>query len=342
MSAAELQPNDFTAQQFADNINSAWERYIQQEERQTPSRRQYTYAGSYEPCDRKLVLLMTDGEKVIPFPTETLARFKRGKDRERNMIIDLTRVGQFANPKFEVVGQQERFELRDHKGRVAIVGKVDLRIDYGRNQPSIPTECKDWDVHLTDRIKTFSDVFENPWTKKGGYQLLTYMYAAGEKYGFLLLPRPGLPKLLPVELLPNLDRVEEFLMKAERALDHKEAGTLPDYIQDASECKRCPFMGSTCNPPIMSGEGAQIITDPVIEQMLERHHELEDAADECERLDKKLKAALRGVEIGVAGKFFIEGKWGKQTTYEMPDDIKAQYQKTDPKGRFTLKFTKLD
>jgi hypothetical protein len=341
MSAAELTQIDLTAQQYADSITSGWEKYIQSEERQTPSRRQYTYAGSYESCDRKLVLLMTDGEKVIPFQTETLAKFHRGKDRERNMIIDLTRVGQHSNPTFEVIGQQERFELRDHKQRVAIVGKVDLRLFFGRNLPCPPVEVKDWDVHLTDRIKTFDDVFENQWTKKGGYQLLAYLFAAGESFGFLLLPRPGLPRLLPVELLPNLGRMEEFLSKAERSLDHREAGTLPDYIQDAAECKRCQFFGSVCNPPIMSGEGATVITDPEIETMLERRQELEGAADEYEKIDKRIKAQFRGIEQGICGPFILQGKYGKQTSYEVPEEIKKQYAKVDPKGRFTLTITKV-
>ncbi len=341
MTAAELSKMPQDAQTFADSIMRGWEQYIQAEERQTPSNRQYTYAGSYEPCDRKLLLLMIAGDKVIPFPTETLARFKRGKDRERNMIIDLTRVGQFSDPRFSVIGQQERFELRDHKGRIAIVGKVDLRLEYGHRQAKPPVEIKDWDVHLTNKINCFDDVFENQWARKGGFQLLCYLYAAGEQYGFLLLPRPGLPKLIAVELLPNLGRMEEFLAKAERVLDHKEAGTTPDYIADAAECRRCAFYGSACNPPLMSGEGSQVITDPEVEKMLERRHELEDAADEFARIDKDIKTRLRGVELAIAGKFLLEGKFSKSTKDNTPAKVKKLYQTVDPKGRFTLTITKV-
>ncbi len=341
MTATELKPVEISAESVAESINTAWQEYILQENRQAPSNRPYQYAGGYESCERKMVLLMTAGDKVTPFPVEVLAKFQRGRERERSIIVDLTRVGQFANPKFSVIGQQERFELRDHKGRVAIAGKVDLRLDYGHNRPRPPCEIKDWHVNLTDRINRFEDVFDNPWTRKGGYQLLCYLFGAGEKFGFLLLSRPGLPKLLPVELIPNLDRVEEFLQKAERALDHKAAGTLPDYIQDADECKRCQFYGSICNPPLLSGQGAQVITDPEIHQMLERRAEIEDAAKEYESIDKKIKSQFRGIERGIAGKFLLEGKWQKATSYAIPDEIKNKYKEVDPKSKFVLHITKI-
>jgi hypothetical protein len=339
--ATELHSINLTPDQYTESISTAFERYIEFEQRQTPSRRQYCYAGSFEPCERKLVLLMTDGEKVVPFPTDTLAKFHRGKERERGMIIDLTRAGQYATPRYSVIGQQERFELRDHKGRVAIVGKVDLRLDYGRNAPCPPVEIKDWDPNMTAKMRTFDDVLDGQWTRKGAYQLLCYLFGAGESWGLLALPRPGLPRLIPVELFRYLDRVEEFLMKAERALDHREAGTLPDHIQDAAECKRCQFYGSVCNPPLMSGQGAVILTDPELEAMLDRREELKEAALEYDGLDEDVKKKLRGVEQGVAGKYLIEGKWGKSSRVELPPDLKKEYTKTDPKGRFTISITKL-
>jgi len=344
---AELNNQEMSAIQISASIGKAWEDYIIHENSSSPSKRQCTYASSYELCDRKMVLYMTEGDKVLPFPTEVLAKFHRGNDRERNMIVDLTRVGQFANPQFNVVGQQERFELKDHKGRTAIVGKVDLRLDYGYRMPKIPVECKDWHSNLTDRIRNFDDVFENQWTRKGAYQLLCYLFASGEKNGILLLPGSGFPKLIPVELYPYLDKVEEFLQKAERALDHKEAGTLPDFIQDADECKRCSFYGSVCNPPTMSGEGVMVITDPEVEQMLERREELAEASKEYKKIDDKIKSRFRELEYGIAGKFLLHGSWGKNTVYEIPDEIKVKYMKTgdskdsEPQGKFTLKITKL-
>jgi hypothetical protein len=166
--------------------------------------------------------------------------------------------------------------------------------------------------------------------------------------GLLILTRPGLPRLIPVYLEEHLDLVEEFLNKAERALDHRVAGTIPDFIQDASECKRCNFYGIVCNPPIMSGEGAKIFTDPETEQKLLRYLELEQAAEEYASIDKWAKASFRGIENGIAGTVLLQGNWQRNTTYPLSDeakkkieDIKAPFKKVEDKGKFFLTVTNL-
>jgi len=334
--AAELQQSN-----VVDSITSAWERFIEQEERSTPSNRPYCYASGFEACDRKLVLQMTQGDKVAPFPTEVKAKFRRGKDRERNTILDISMVGRFANPPFEVMSQQKRFELKDHKGRIAIAGKVDLMLDFGYRKPQVPCELKDFNVNITDRIFSFEDVLRGKWTHKAARQLLCYLYGEGVELGLLIFTRPGLPKIIPVYLNEHLDLVEEFLTKAEKALDHKEAGTLPEYLQDAEECKRCYFYAVVCNPPLMSGEGAQIITDPETIDMIKRRDEIAEIADEFETLSETLKAKFRGIESAIAGDFMLQGKWQPNTTYPIPANIKQQYKKVEEKGKFSLKIINL-
>jgi hypothetical protein len=334
MNAAPVAPSD-----FASALTASWSAFVARDAR-AASPHPYVYASSWRACERRMVLDMAVPDQLPPWQPEHLARFRRGNDRERDLLADLARVGRDADPAFSVIGQQERFELRDHKSRIAIVGKVDARLKI-EGGPTAPLEVKAWSPFLVDRIERFSDLFESPWTRPGAYQLLTYLYGAGVPYGFLLLDRSGLPLVLPVELDPNLDRLEDFLARAERALDHREAGTLPDFlVGDAAECQRCPFYGSTCNPPLSSA-GAVVLTDPELEATLARREELKAAAIEYERLDKDVKAKLRGVEQGVAGAFFIRGTWGKQSRVELPANLKAQYTKTDPKGRFTLEITRV-
>jgi hypothetical protein len=292
---------------------------------------------------------MTQGDKVLPFPTEVKAKFRRGKDRERNTILDMQMIGRFAEPSFEVIAQQKPFQLRDHKGRIAISGKVDLILDFGRGKQQVPCELKDFFPAITDRIYTFDDVLRGKWTHKAARQTLCYLFGEGVEMGILVFTRPGLPKLIPVYLNDHMDLVEGFLTKAESALDHKEAGTLPNYIQDAEECKRCYFYGSVCNPPIMSGQGAQIITDPEVIDMIKRHDELEKSSDEYETLDKALKAKFRGFESAIAGNFLIQGKYQKNTTYQISEEVKLKIKelqrhfiKEDPKGKFFMKITNLE
>jgi hypothetical protein len=289
---------------------------------------------------RRMVLDMTQPEMQPSLPAEVLAKFRRGNDRERDLLIDLTRVGRDAEPPFAVMGQQQRFELRDHKSRVAVVGKVDAQLRWA-DQVVAPIEVKAWSPFLVDQIETFADLFDSPWTRGGAYQLLAYLFGAGVPFGFLLLDRSGIPLLLPVELEPNLDHLEAFLARAELALDHREAGTLPDYLEgQPAECQRCPFYGTACNPPL-SARGTTILSDPQLERVLERREVLRPAAAEFERIDKDVKTRLRGIEHGVIGSFVLEGRWGKSSRVALPDDLKKQYTTTDPKGRFTLEITRV-
>lgn len=324
---------------IADSIKAAWANHLTRNARPGGDPRNYVYASAYRNCLRRMTYEMTLPAQLPPWPAEVLARFRRGDDRERDLLADLSRIGRDAEPKFSVVGQQERFKLRDRKGRIAISGKVDARLEIDGARP--PVETKAWSPMMVDRIEKFEDVFDNPWTRSGGYQLLSYLYGAGEPYGFLLLDRSGLPGLLPVELEPNLDRVEDFLTRAEQAIDHVEAGTLPDFLDDdPAECRRCAWYGHTCNPPL-TAKAATLLTDPELEVALERREALKPSADEYAGLDKDIKGKLRGVEMGIAGKFQIVGRWQKQSRLDLPLALKKQYTVTDPKGRFVMDITRL-
>jgi hypothetical protein len=318
-------------------IGSAWGAYLARGARpQTPH--PYVYASSWRPCLRRMVYDCEQPETLPPWPPEVLAKFRRGDDRERDLLADLQRIGRDAEPAFAVMAQQERFALKDHQSRTAIVGKVDARIEIAGVRA--PLEVKAWSPFIVDRLETFADVFDNPWTCAGGYQLLSYLYGAGEPFGFLLLDRSGIPRLLPVELEPHLDRMEAFLSTAEDVLDHLAAGTLPDYHDDPAECRRCVWFGHICNPPL-SANVATVLTDPELEIMLEKREMLKSAAYEFRDLDDKVKKQLRGVEAGIAGHFSISGRWSKTTKLELPDDVKRQYSRVDPRGRFVLQIDKL-
>jgi hypothetical protein len=328
----------YTPAAIAERVGTAWAAYLQRGARVTTPH-DYVYASAWRACDRRMVYEMIAADQLPPWPPEVLAKFRRGDDRERDLLADLTRIGRDAEPAVSVIGQQERFALKDHKGRPAIVGKVDARLAV--DGVNLPLEVKAWSPFLVDRLERFEDVFESPWTRSGGYQLLAYLYGAGEPAGFLLLDRSGIPKLMPVELEPNLERMEEFLTKAEHALDHVAAGTLPDYLDDPSECRRCSWYGATCNPPL-SAIGAQVLTDPDLEALLERRDAIKAVGKEFLDLDREVKDRLRGVESGIVGKYQVIGRWSKQSRLtDLPPALKKQYTVTDPKGRFTLDITRL-
>ena len=326
-----------TASDIAHQIEGAWAAHLARD-RRASAPHPYVYASAWRPCTRRMVYDMRALTKP-EFSPDTLAKFRRGADRERDLLADLGAVGRNTDPPFQVIGQQEAFRLKDRKGRVAISGKVDGRLQV--DGIKAPVEVKTWSAHLTDRIETFDDLFDSPWTRPGAYQLLAYLFGAGEPCGFLLLDRSGLPTVLPVELEPHLDRVEDFLARAEQAIDHVEADTLPEFlVGDAAECTRCDWHGHTCTPPLTAPSPA-VLLDPALEQALERREILQAGAQEYMAIDEDIKARLRGTEHAVIGAFAIKGRWGKHSRLVVPADLKRQWTVTDPKGRFTLEITRV-
>ncbi len=337
-------PVQISPEQISEAIRQGWAEFLLHGQN-AQSKRGYVYASGWRACERRLVLDMVEADKLPAWTADQLANFRRGQDRERDLLADLKKIGRNSSLPFDVVGEQERFELRDRKGRVVIVGKVDARLQFA-NRSKAPLECKAWNVNLVARIKKFEDLLLSPWTRAGAYQLLAYLFGSGEPLGFLMLDRPGIPLLLPVELDKHLDMMESFLTSAERAMDHKEAGTLPDFIEDVAECKRCAFFGGSCQPPIKS-EGAQLIVDEEVLADLERWHELKEAGEEFEDLDKSIKERFRGVELAIGGPFLVTGKWKRGVKIEMTEEAKKQIdaimaplKKPVEKGSFTLSIVR--
>lgn len=325
-------------------INNALCEYIESENRRKksqPKPHPYLYASSRRKCLRRSVYECTHPELMPEFSTDVKARFLRGEQREADLRNELTKAGQLSDPRFDFVGIQERVEIHDRKGRLIISGMIDGKMAW-QTHDIWPAEIKAWHTNIVDRLETFEDLCNISWTWSGAHQLLSYLYATNSAYGVLILDRSGLPKLIPVSLEANLERMESFLKDAEIVVDHIENKSLPDYIMDTEECAKCPYYGNTCNPPFMSGAGAQVITDPEVEQMLERRNELEEAATEYDHIDKAIKKKFyKAIEMAIAGKFLLEGKYEKYTSYEYPKDIKDKYRKVDPKGKYTLKITKI-
>lgn len=334
-------------------LGDGFAEYVSMSQRRGPgSKRAYMYASQRGRCLRRSVLEATEPDVFSNFDAEAKARMWRGSQRERDIVIDLKRAGQLARPRFDVVGEQEHVRIRDRQDRVVISGRTDGRIAWEDGE-SWPIEIKSWSPFLTERIESFSDLFENRWTWNGAHQLLAYLYSKPEPRGVLVLDRPGSPKFIEVVLEENLEQMEGFLRDAETCVDHIEAGTLPPFIDDAVECRRCPAYGAICNPPISAGD-VRVFTDEHFLLDLERWHGLRDAGDEYNTIDARIRKRLRAAAIvkdkdgerredlnGIAGEFAITGKWGTYSRLELPEDLKKKHTVKDPKGRFLLEIDRV-
>lgn len=332
-------PADATA--LASVLTGALTATLERTRRPAAAPHPYVYLSSDPVCLRQGVLDM-QGAPRPEHSIDLIAKFQRADERERSSVAALDRAGFEGRPPFRLVGQQQRIEVKDRGGRVIAVGKVDALIRFDTDPPIVaPAEIKTWSPYLVDGIRDFDDVYNGNWTRSGASQLLLYCFAFGYRFGFLILDRPGIPVIIPVDLEHHLDRVEGFLQRAEAVVDHVAAGTLPDYTTDPGLCRRCNYFGGACNPPVDHGPGAVVLTDPELESILDRREELRASGEEYNRLDRHVKERLRGVEAGFAGKYAIAGTWGKSSRVELPNDLKAKYTRTDPRGRFTLEITKV-
>jgi hypothetical protein len=335
-------------------IQKAWEKHIlnlkpARQHNDEDEARDYFYAGSWRPCLRRMVLEATHPSYFPDVDVDTKARFIRGEQREIDLRQALERAGQLSMPAFTVEGQQERIFLRDRKNRKVISGKKDCSIRW-ESGTRWSTEFKSWSTFLTDNIQVFADLLKSPYTQGGAKQLLAYLYAKDEPFGLLVLDRPGIPRLIPVPLEDHIGLMEDFLTDAECGRDHIEAETLPDYVDEPDECRRCPVFGSYCNPPL-NYDGAAIITEDTVLAQIEHHEALkpahkdydqthDDLADYLKRMTPKEFKGKNKKQI-IAGPFFIEACWQKLTTLDMPEEEKKKYQKSDDAGKFSFKISRV-
>ena len=319
-------------------LSTAWTKYLRSERESGPrSARAYVYASGRRTCVRRMALDMAHPEDDSTFTDDSLERMQRGKEREHSIVARLHQIGPRCSPPFEVTEGQRAFEIKDRDGIILIRGKTDGRLRFDRTIKPI-FEVKSGESFRN--VERLEDLDHSPWTRHAPDQLLAYLLAESEPWGFLVIDRPGLPLFLRVNLEDHLDRAEGFLRDARRAIEAVHGGEMPPFIQDVAECRRCPHLGKTCSPTTMSfGPGARFITDPNLIAAAETCEENEEARREYESARKRLKEGLEGVELGVLGPFLVEGKWVKRTNVVLPEDVKRKYEVVDPKGggfRFTV------
>jgi len=321
-------------------VRRAWADHVESDRRSPPAEpREYCYASARRDCVRAMALDLLYPWEQREVSTDALARMQRGEEREQAAIARLLQIGPRCIPPFKVVEQQRAFDIRDRDGVLLIRGKVDARLQFAHG-PVVPVECKSGESYRN--CETVEDLDRGVWTKHAVDQLLVYLLGSGEEVGLFIIDRPGLPNFIEVRLLEHLARAESFMRDARAAIDARRGNAaLPPHIANAGECRRCPHLGRGCSPALSFGPGVRVIDDEHLAELAECRERNRAARDEYEHADRELKRELRGTEHGILGPYEVRGRWQRKTWLELPDDLKAQYTRTDPQGSFRLEIERV-
>jgi hypothetical protein len=323
---------------IAETLETAWREWLRAGRRSGAFTRTYLWASGRRDCLRRMALDLIHPEDQEEFTDDALARFKRGEEREQAVVASLFQIGPRSIPSFQVVGGQERFEIKDRDGTILITGKVDGRLQFS-DRKAIPVfEVKSGQT--VANVDSLEDLDRSHWTRHHLDQLLSYLLAKSEADGIFIIDRPGMPKFLDVHLEDHLHRAESFLTEARIAIDAKNGGPLPDFHQDLSVCKFCPHLGKSCAPPLDYGAGLRIITDERLVQAAEVIAADQESSKRFDRADKALKEALRGIPQAIVGPLVVRGKAIAKTSYDIPEEIKQQYAQRDPEGSWKITMEK--
>jgi hypothetical protein len=196
----------------------------------------------------------------------------------------------------------------------------------------------------------------NGYYRKWYGQMQIYLLMFNYDKGLFILKRKQAKQLRVIEVELNYEYAEGLLKKAEivnAALKKNkpeggggstpvimEPGNPPDFLGIPRECKKCPFFTKVCNPPLDFGDTVMNLDDEELEEKLERREELDPARKEFAKLDKEVKGIAENfpnMRDAFCGDFHIEVKEISKKKYEIPEDVKVQYQTTGTEKRVSIK-----
>ncbi len=251
------------------------------------------------PCMKYLVLSITRWQDRTPHDPGLQFVFEGGNMIEDMAVKDLEEAG------FKIYRPEPDRAIAESRPR--ITGHIDIRIDFGDGKV-YTGEIKGLNKYDFDSLNCLQDFFNSKkvWIKKYPAQLMTYMFIKNEERGFFYLKSvPGFqPKIIWIDL--DLDYMESILQKTERIEKHVAEGTIPDGVDDIDICQRCAFW-HICLPELKATE-LELITDPELEDSLERWNVVKPFYKEYTLLDKEIKKKIAGKEKLMIGDFLIQGK----------------------------------
>jgi len=271
------------------------------------------------PCVRFLVLSRLHSDKKVLHDVGLQRIFDEGNLHEDAMLLELQGAG------FKLVEQQRPFEWP----KFHLTGRIDAKLAV--NGDYLPLEIKSCSPNVFPSIKETApeEMIKSkyPWVRKYPAQILLYMLMDGKETGVMIFKNKttGEKCQKVFELSSeNLAYAESILQKLEAVNGFVDREEIPS-LERCDDCKGCGFAKTICFPGQDYGPGIEMLSDVVLEEKLIRRAELEGAAKEFDTLDKEVKEQLRG-RSAVIGEFIVESKECQRKSYEIPPDLKKQYE----------------
>ena len=276
------------------------------------------------PCVRYHVLNRTRWSERSLHNAGLQLTFDLGNVLEDVVLRDIQSAG------FQVIEQQRAFSWPEYQ----ITGHLDAKVII--DGQAIPLEVKTSSPYVFKSINSIKDLTNGKYgyLKKYPAQLTLYCLMGNHEKGIFLFKDKSSGAMKEIEMPLDYELGEILLKRAEAINEHIKAGTMPDPINEEMWCNGCPF-AHICLPEQI-GKEVEVDTGELA-TMLDRMEELKPIVKEYEEIDEQVKATVKGREKVLAGNWFVTGKYYQRKSYDVPADIKAQFEKVTQYWKTTIK-----
>jgi len=268
-------------------------------------------------CLRYLVLNRTRWQEKALHDARLQMIFDMGRVIEDAVMADLREAG------IEIVEQQRPFAWQKYQ----ITGHIDGKLAV--NGDVYPCEIKSAAPNPFASINSIGDMLRHkyPYMRRYPAQLTLYLLMDGKDKGLFIFKNKSTGEIKEIWMDLDYTFAESLVQKAEAINAHVAAGTLPEPMEyDDSVCPECAYV-HICMPDRI-GKEVEVVDSTELIELLAEYETLKPGAKRYDEVDKRITELVTGREKVLAGDFFIEGKWQQRKSYQVPDDVKVQYETT--------------
>ena len=249
------------------------------------------------PCERYLYLLIKHWDQQKPIDETTQCIFDLGNKMEEYAIAKLKEAG------FEIITPVERSWKIDDP---YITGREDILIKDPDDGDLIPGEIKGISPFEFDKLNTIQDFLKSKryYIRAYPMQLLTYMWKFNKSHGLFFIVNKLTGELKPIDLFlkDHETLMLEMLEKATRVNKAVQEDKIPDPIDDADVCERCP-LAHICGHTVAVPTDVEI--DDELDELIDQRDALKESKKTYEDLDDQIKKKVGDRPKVLSGKYLI-------------------------------------